>query len=134
MSGRPIIHLNVGGTLYTTTKETLTKCEPSGLRKVFNCDVPECPKDKDGNYFIDADGPLFRYILNYLRTVDPMSFNSGFIILPTDFQELRQLEAEAEFYGLTNMVIEIQGHRMYQPPRLNRKPVNRPRFEDSMSV
>ena len=107
-----IIHLNVGGTFYTTTKETLTNYRSSSLYNMFKDfpDVPRCPKDKDGNYFIDADGPLFRFILNYLRTVHPMS-SSGAINLPTDFHEKKQLEAEAEFYGMSQMKMEIQQNK-----------------------
>ena len=121
-----IMYLNVGGTFYTTTKETLTKDNRSYLYDMFK-DFPEVPywypKDKDGNYFIDADGPSFRYILNYLRSVDPMSFNSGTINLPSNFQEHKQLEEEVKFYGIDQMLGEIhQNKEGTQPQNISVRP------------
>ena len=106
-----IIHLNVGGTLYTTTKETLTKDQWSYLHNLFK-DFPKVPswypKDKDGNYFIDADGPLFRYILNYLRS---LSVTSDIINLPSDFQEHEQLEEELKCYGISPTIEAIHQNK-----------------------
>ena len=66
-SGQDIIHLNVGGTLYTTTRETLTKYPESRLHAMFK-DNPTviCPKDERGNYFINRDGKTFQFILQFL--------------------------------------------------------------------
>ena len=45
-----------------------------------------------GKYFIDRDGVLFRYILDYLRNKK--------LVLPENFQETKRLATEAEFYEL----------------------------------
>ena len=45
-----------------------------------------------GKYFIDRDGVLFRYILDYLRNKK--------LVLPENFQETKRLAMEAEFYEL----------------------------------
>ena len=52
------------------------------------------PNDK-GYYFIDRDGTLFRYVINFLR--------SSRLNLPKDFTEFDQLRSEARFYGLNDL-------------------------------
>ena len=67
-SGQDIIHLNVGGTLYSTTRETLTKFPESRLHAMFKDNPTEvCPQDRQGNYFINRDGKTFQFILQFLR-------------------------------------------------------------------
>ena len=55
---------------------------------------------EDGSYFIDRDGTHFRYILNYLRT--------GELIVPDDEIIRRELLAEARFYQIEGMIIELE--------------------------
>ena len=63
------------------------------LREMFSDPGNQvCPVDNQGNFFIDRDGHLFRYILSYLRTSE--------IVLPEDFKELLSLKLEVEFYKL----------------------------------
>ena len=62
-----MIELNVGGSHYTTLLSTLTKDADSNLAAMFTGKLPVY-KDKDGRYFLDGDGKLFQYILDYLRT------------------------------------------------------------------
>lgn len=57
--------INVGGTLFTCLRSTLTKYDNSFLTGIINSGNPM--RDKDGNIFIDADPHNFREILNYLR-------------------------------------------------------------------
>lgn len=91
-----IITLNVGGHMFTTTKDTLLKGDTM-LSKMFsgkykwNC--------KEGNPFIDRDGSHFRYILNYLR--------SGRLVPPKDRQALEELLIEADYYGIKELSQEI---------------------------
>ena len=88
------VALNIGGTLYRTTRGTLCRCEGSMLERMFNRS-PDDPlravADSSGQYFIDRDGPLFRHILNYLR--------DGRLAIAFDFSDYDQLIAEADFYG-----------------------------------
>jgi len=86
-----IIHLNVGGIKYSTTRSTLCKYPESMLGAMFNQNIPS-QVDKDGCYFIDRNGKMFEYILQFLR--------SGDMALPNDFKEYNLLKSEIDFYQL----------------------------------
>lgn len=63
-----VITLNVGGTLFTTTKKTIE-----------TIDLTKFPCDRDENYFIDLDPEHFRPVLNWLRIdVYPDQFTDAF--------------------------------------------------------
>ena len=88
-----VIKINVGGHIYATTLRTLTKVPDSYLCKNFKniASVP-LPRDEAGYYFIDRDGPLFRHVLNYLRSVKvgrDMNL-TGRVHLPEEFHEANQ--------------------------------------------
>lgn len=89
------IELNVGGKFYSTSVMTLTKIKDSLLWKVFSGNEKAFEKDGSGKYFIDRDGLLFLYILDFLR--------SKTIHLPEDFDELERLKNEADYYELKEM-------------------------------
>ncbi|ESP01989.1 hypothetical protein LOTGIDRAFT_111245 [Lottia gigantea] len=92
-----IIELNVGGVFYSTTIDTLCK-EPIGLlAQMFgpNSASNNVLKDSKGKYFIDRDGVLFRYVLDYLRNLK--------IVLPENFQEKERLKYEAEYFHAENI-------------------------------
>ncbi|XP_070571149.1 BTB/POZ domain-containing protein KCTD6-like [Ptychodera flava] len=90
-----IVNLNVGGTLYTTTRSTLTRHADSMLGAMFSGRIPSL-RDSDGNYFIDRNGDMFKYILEFLR-------NSS-LHLPEDFKNLAALSAEADFYQIKELI------------------------------
>ncbi|XP_014281993.1 BTB/POZ domain-containing protein KCTD16 [Halyomorpha halys] len=81
-----VLELNVGGVLYTTTSQTLEPLLSS---------LEDNPKDAKGRIFIDRDGVLFRYVLDFLR--------NGSLVLPDNFRERERLRREALYYGLENM-------------------------------
>lgn len=54
---------------------------------MFNGSIPIVLDTLKQHYFIDRDGKLFRYILNYLRTQR--------LVVPADFDEYEQLYEEA---------------------------------------
>ncbi|TRZ01600.1 hypothetical protein DNTS_022959 [Danionella cerebrum] len=89
------VTLNVGGQLYTTSLSTLQRYPDSMLGAMFRGDFPTT-RDAQGNYFIDRDGPLFRYILNFLRTSK--------LTLPCDFKETELLRKEADFYQIEPLI------------------------------
>lgn len=60
------ITLNVGGTKYTTTLSTLTSVEDTMLERMFTGSLKPKPAS-DGSYFIDSDGDIFEYVLEYLH-------------------------------------------------------------------
>ncbi|XP_072833318.2 BTB/POZ domain-containing protein KCTD11 [Pogona vitticeps] len=86
-----LVTLNVGGKLYSTTLETLTRFPDSMLGAMFRGPQPALT-DSCGNYFIDRDGKTFRHILNFLRF--------GRLDLPEGYAELSLLRAEADFYQI----------------------------------
>ncbi|XP_077070539.1 BTB/POZ domain-containing protein KCTD6 [Siphateles boraxobius] len=89
------VTLNVGGQLYTTSISTLQRYPDSMLGAMFRGDFPTT-RDTQGNYFIDRDGTLFRYILNFLRTSE--------LTLPVDFMETDLLRKEADFYQIEPLI------------------------------
>lgn len=98
MDDTHILRLNVGGYIYTTTRSTVGKYPDSMLGVMFKGDIPS-KTDQDGNYFIDRDGQMFRYILNFCR--------SGKLCLPQNFSEFDLLENEADFYQIQPLINSI---------------------------
>lgn len=94
-----IVILNVGGVLHTTTRETLTRCPDSMLTAMFSGKYTSPALDLNGHYFVDRDGELFKYVLNFLRT--------NRLCLPADFRDFDALEAEADFFQLTEMTAAL---------------------------
>ena len=93
------VKLNVGGHLFTTSLQTLTKDPNSMLAAMFSGKFEMKPSE-DGTFFIDRDGTHFRFILNYLR--------NGELILPDGATFLKELEAEAKFYQIQGIVDELK--------------------------
>lgn len=64
-----IITLNVGGTIFTTTRETLCKFDDSVLKAMFSTDqlMQAATKDSNGNYFLDRNPVIFSHILDMCR-------------------------------------------------------------------
>jgi hypothetical protein len=61
------IKLNIGGKIFTTTVDTLTKEPASLFSSMFSGNFVVEP-DKDGEIFIDRSYEYFHLILNFLRT------------------------------------------------------------------
>jgi hypothetical protein len=61
-----IVHLNVGGTRFSTSRITLTQICDSFFSSLLSGRIQSL-KDEKGAIFIDRDPDLFRLILNYLR-------------------------------------------------------------------
>jgi len=111
-----IIELNVGGVFYTTSIRTLTSDPKTRLAKMFakvqsdgteesatdasDSTEEDLSKDTKGKYFIDRDGVLFRYILDFLRNKK--------LLLPENFQESCRLIVEAEYFNMPRMVIALR--------------------------
>lgn len=92
----PIVELNVGGVFYTTSLGTLTKEPESLLGEMFTGRF-KTPliRDSKGKYFVDRDGVLFRYILDFLR--------NGKLVLPENFHERERLRQESDYFRLSDM-------------------------------
>lgn len=92
-----IIELNVGGQVYITRYPTLISIPGSLLWEMFSQNnVRLLARDSKGRYFLDRDGFLFRYILDYLRDQQ--------LVLPEHFPERSRLQREAEYFKLPELV------------------------------
>lgn len=92
-----IVKFNVGGTVYATSVKTIRRIANSYLDNLIR--NPQSQHDEHGNYFIDRDSKMFRYILDFHRY--------GKASLPKHMNEFGRLREEALFYGLNEMVQEI---------------------------
>lgn len=109
MASQDLVRLSVGGLIFSTTKATLSRYPNSMLGAMFNGSMPtSC--DEDGRYFIDRDGTLFPYVLNFLR--------SSQLALPADFKHYEQLAIEADFYQIEPLIQAISElrHKLRSPP------------------
>ncbi|XP_056456887.1 BTB/POZ domain-containing protein KCTD16-like [Gadus chalcogrammus] len=94
-----VIELNVGGQVYYTRHATLTSSPNSLFGKLFSNkkgSSNDLARDPRGRFFIDRDGFLFRYVLDYLRDKQ--------VVLPDHFPEKGRLKREAEYFQLPELV------------------------------
>ncbi|XP_044130317.1 SH3KBP1-binding protein 1 [Bufo gargarizans] len=92
-----VIHLNVGGKRFSTSRQTLTWVSDSFFSSLLSGRISSL-KDETGAIFIDRDPTVFAPILNFLRTkeLDTRGVNSSLLL------------HEAEFYGITPLVRRLQ--------------------------
>jgi len=92
-----VVELNVGGIMYATTLGTLQQAEPDSPLATINTSEVRAifGRDNKNRLFIDRDGDLFRYVLDYLRNKK--------LTLPENFSERDRLQNEADYYRLTGM-------------------------------
>ncbi|XP_056416340.1 potassium channel regulatory protein [Hyla sarda] len=106
MSNPEVITLNVGGMKFTTLTSTLLRFPESKFAHLLD------GSDRDfrivnGQYFVDRDGTLFNYILDYLRTSQ--------LTLPSDFSDYERLQREAEFYQIPSLAEQLGQENFYRP-------------------
>lgn len=90
------VRLNVGGTTFVTTKQTLCKDPSSFLCRICQDEhLIDSLKDTTGAFLIDRDPTYFSPVLNYLR--------HGKLIIDRNVAEEGVL-AEAEFYQISSLV------------------------------
>ncbi|XP_065220411.1 BTB/POZ domain-containing protein Tiwaz isoform X2 [Planococcus citri] len=94
------VHIDVGGTIYTSSLETLTKYPDSRLAKLFNGSIPIVLDSLKQHYFIDRDGSMFKHILNFMR-------NSR-LLIPENFADLDLLLEEARYFDITPMCRQLE--------------------------
>ncbi|XP_019377006.1 PREDICTED: BTB/POZ domain-containing protein KCTD12-like [Gavialis gangeticus] len=92
-----IVELNVGGQVYITRHPTLVSVPGSLLWEMFTQkNIRSLARDSKGRFFVDRDGFLFRYILDYMRDQQ--------LVLPDHFPERSRLQREAEYFKLPELV------------------------------
>ena len=89
------IKLNVGGTMFETTRSTLISDRDSILARMFDSDSNRPPaENQDGVFLIDACPRAFAVILNWLRYKD--------VILSKDIQA-EEVIPVADYFGLNSL-------------------------------
>ena len=101
MDPESVVTLNVGGFVFVTRRSTLlnSDCFFAALARHH----PDCSE-----LFVDRDATHFRHILNWMR---------GARALPEDDAALRELQCEADFYAMGDLVRAIGGARRYSLAR-----------------
>lgn len=94
-----VIGLNVGGMTFVTTTTTLMVPD-SYFASRLSGRIPS-GAEVDGAMFIDRDGEIFKYVLDYLRNLDRWT-------VPEDPHLLLRLLTEADFYSLTGLTESIK--------------------------
>jgi hypothetical protein len=99
-----LINLNVGGTSFTTTMATLCSDQNSVLASMFDPEKTPAIKDLSGAYFIDRDPKAFSVLLNFLRTGQIFTMQTGV--------SSAQLEVEATHFGLTGILKAMEVEKL----------------------
>lgn len=132
---RPV-GLNAGGVLYVTARSTFRGLAGHPVFGPMAAGAaPRHGGDDDGAHFVDCDGSLFRYILNFLRSggeeangsgsvgggdddgggeADPSAAAAAALRLPERFDEWDQLREEARRLRLPALEASIAGRYEYQ--------------------
>mmetsp|Transcript_20840 Transcript_20840/g.29969 ORF Transcript_20840/g.29969 Transcript_20840/m.29969 type:complete len:174 (-) Transcript_20840:98-619(-) len=85
-----VIYLNIGGQLFESTAEVLTRDPFSILAALCRKECPMPCEEDQRTFFFDRDWWIFRHILSYLRSS----------VLPTDLDTLKELYTEASYYRI----------------------------------
>jgi BTB/POZ domain len=98
MSLNNTLLLNVGGVPYITTRGTLIAAGGS-LAAIATTELAHTT-DEAGRLFIDRNGQLFQYVLEYVR--------NNQLTLPSAFDQLDALLWEAEFFCLAGLISDCK--------------------------
>ena len=90
------IKLNIGGHKYEALKETLTKHE-SFFKLMIDSPIPS-KTDSDGYIYIEQDGEVFKYILEYLKTGEITFYNNE-----EKLNFIKKISKENEFYQIPDI-------------------------------
>lgn len=109
-AGSEMVMLNVGGTVFTTSRSTLLEAaEGTPLQIMFSGDHGDAVAADDDSYFLDRDPEVFKYVLNYLRALasgqNPLTITPDSLGVPARL--VIGVTAEAEVFELEGMVIAM---------------------------
>ena len=115
MQNEEIIELNVGGTIYTTLKSTLTAV--GGVFPHMMEHPENWPKDNQGRIFLDRNPNRFRILLDWLRNKD-RTFKYRITTDMKDELEYFGLFAGLLYEKMTGSLIHVWGHRLLPIERI----------------
>ncbi|AWO99453.1 putative BTB/POZ domain-containing protein KCTD14 [Scophthalmus maximus] len=95
MKHSPVVQLNVGGHLFSTSLSALRKHPDSRLAELFS-GQPKLRADAEGRYFLDRDGSHFGAVLEFLRSES----------LPTE--SVREVHREAVYYNIKPLIKHLE--------------------------
>ena len=106
VSDDDIIHLNVGGQKFSTTRATLCQVEGSLLATMFNGRWEDRVKrDKDGVVFFDFNPEYFGWILDYLRVKKISSPENPAVLAEVPKNQMKNFNTLLEYLGLSNEIV-----------------------------
>lgn len=115
------IALNIGGQIFETTVEILTR-DPFSILAACCRQKPFFKSCEEGEaIFFDRDWWIFRHILSYLRSN----------ILPNELETLKELYKEASFYRLESLQRSIEEVPISQISNLTNHVYNGPKINCS---
>ncbi|XP_039986514.1 BTB/POZ domain-containing protein KCTD14 [Xiphias gladius] len=106
----PVVQLNVGGHLFSTSLSTLRRHPDSKLAELLS-GQPKARTDAQGRYFIDRDGSHFGAVLEFLRSDR----------LPTE--NVQEVHREAVYYNVRPLI-----KRLEESPQMFGELVGRQQF------
>jgi hypothetical protein len=111
------IKLNVGGTIFTTTVETLTAEKDTFFAAMVSDNFRKEVDSDDGTYFIDRNPQFFPIILDHLRGYAIVDEKHDIVVDlreqyfhkdPSVFKvQIQKLKSEALFYGMESLVFML---------------------------
>ncbi|XP_034384746.1 BTB/POZ domain-containing protein KCTD14 isoform X4 [Cyclopterus lumpus] len=107
----PVVQLNVGGQLFSTSLSTLRKHPESKLAELLSRRTTKAASDAQGRLFIDRDGSHFGAILEFLRSERLPSGN------------IQEFHREAVYYNIQPLI-----KRLEETPQLYGELVGRQQF------
>ena len=99
------VKLNVGGRLFSTSIDTLTKHESTFMSAMFSGRM-DVVADLDGYILIDRCGKHFEFILNFLRDEDPL-YVAAHLADKTEL-ELHEILKEAKFFCIQSLCVAVE--------------------------
>ena len=101
-----IIHLNVGGQKFTTTRSTLCQVEGSLLASMFSGRWEDSVvRDQDGAVFFDFDPQYFGLILSYLRTKKIATSENPTSLPNVPKSQVKDFNVLVEYLGLSDEIL-----------------------------
>jgi hypothetical protein len=106
VSDDDIIHLNVGGQKFTSTRSTLCQVEGSLLAIMFSGRWERgLKRDEDGAVFFDVNPQYFGYILDYLRMKKIASPENPTELPKVPRDQVKNFNTLVEYLGLSDEIV-----------------------------